>query len=196
MKGRPQFESKRFLMRPLRASDYPAWYAAQSSVFPKVNEFDLEKKTLSELSRSEFKKYLKKDAKLRADNLVCQFGVFEKKTGRLMGFVLYALFLRMNVQSARIAYHMYNNYWKHGYGKEAVSAAVDYAFKKLKLHRLEAEIRPNNRASMALAKGLGFQSEGNRRGAVYFSNKWHDMQVFALLAEDRGIKNTKPKILR
>ena|SRR3990167_1359392 len=113
-----------------------------------------------------------------------------------MGFVLLALVTRFNVQSARISYFIFNNYWKHGYGKEMVNAAVEFAFRRLNLHRLEAEILPGNRASIGLVKSLGFQYEGIRRGAVYFDRKWHDHAIFALLAEDRGLKNCKPKIFR
>lgn len=183
-------------MRPLRLNDYPVWLSAHISANPKVNEFDQEKKSKSELTKSEYKKLLRKNEQFRKDKVIYYFGIFEKKTGRLMGYVMFALILRFNVQSGRIAYSLFNNYWKRGYGKEVVDAALGFGFSKLKLHRLEAEIKPNNRASVSLVKSLGFQSEGIRRGAVYYNNKWHDNLVYAILAEDRGMKNTKPTILR
>lgn len=191
-----EFESKRFRMRLFRRSDYPAWRAAHEAMLPKQNEFDAEKKSGKELSRTEFGKFLKRAAGFARDGLIYHFGVFEKKTGRLVGNVLIALPVRFNVQSARLSYVVFNNYWKHGFGKEFVSAAVVFSFRKLKLHRLEAEIQPHNHASIGLAKSLGFQFEGVRRGAVYFDRKWHDHVIYAILAEDIGVKNTKPVILR
>lgn len=189
-----QFQSKRFLLRPYKFSDYGAWRSAYSSAFPKQNDFDLEKKSEADLSPAQFKKFLALNQKHEKNGDIYHLGVFERRTGRLMGFVLFALITRFNVQSARISYTVFNNYWKHGYGKEIVGAALQFAFKKLKLHRLEAEILPGNRASIALAKALGFQCEGIRRGAVFFDHKWHDHLVYAILAEDVGVKKMRPSI--
>ena len=186
------FQSKRFEMRPYRRSDFQRWKSAYQSMFEKQNEFDQDPKSAADLTRAEFAKILAQHEKYRKQGLIFQFGVFEKKTGRMMGFVLLALVLRFNVQSARISYAIFNNYWKHGYGKEAVQAAIVFAFRKLKLHRLEAEVLPYNHASIGLVRGLGFQFEGVRRGAVYFNRRWHDHAVYALLAEERGITSPRP----
>lgn len=188
------FESTRFNLRLYRASDYRVWSAAYLSMEAKRNEFDLEPKGVKDLRKSEFVKFVKKNQRLAKKGEIYHFGIFEKKTGRLMGFVLLALVIRYNVQSARLSYTIFNNYWKHGYGRESAEASIRYAFAKLKLHRIEAEIQPANRSSLALAKRLGFIYEGLRRGAVYFGGKWHDHAIYALLAEDRGFRHTKPTI--
>jgi ribosomal-protein-alanine N-acetyltransferase len=189
-----EFQSKRFVLRFYRPADYARWKSAYEAMFPKQSEFDQDQKSHADLSRQAFRKLLAQQERYRKQGLIYHFGVFEKKTGRMMGFVLLALVLRFNVQSARISYAIFNNYWKHGYGKEAVQAAIDFAFRRLKLHRLEAEILPHNHASVALVRGLGFQFEGVRRGAVFFDRKWHDHAVYALLAEDRGFRNVKPSV--
>lgn len=194
IKIRPSFESRLFALRLYRASDYGAWKSAYVSMEPKRNEFDLDKKSAKELTRAEFLKFVKKNQALAKSGVIYHFGIFEKKTGRLMGFVLLALVLRYNVQSARLSYTIFNNYWKHGYGLDSAEAAIRFAFQKLKLHRLEAEILPNNRSSLALAEKLGFQYEGLRRGAVFMSGKWHDHAVYSLLAEDRGFRSVRPTI--
>lgn len=191
-----KFDTKRFIIRAYRKSDFEAWRKAHEAALPKQNEFDEEKKSPKELTAAAFTKFLRKNEKFRRDKVIFHFGVFEKKTGRLMGSLLFAFVLRFNVQSARISYFVFNNFWKRGYGSEIVEGGLQYAFRKLKLHRVEAEIQPGNRASIALAKHLGFQAEGLRRGAVYFDRRWNDHMVFAVLAEDKGLKVTKPKILR
>ena len=189
-----EFQTKRFLIRTYRASDYAKWKSAHLAMFPKQNEFDQDLKRASELTREAFQKLLAQQEIYRKQGLIYHFGIFEKRTGRLMGYVLLALVMRFNVQSARISYAIFNNYWKHGYGKEAVQASIDFAFRRLKLHRLEAEILPHNHASVALVRGLRFQFEGVRRGAVYFNRRWHDHSVYALLAEDWGIRGMRPSI--
>ncbi len=189
-----EYQSKRFVMRIYKASDYAMWKSAHTAMFPKQNEFDQDMKDERELTRAQYRKLLAQQANYRKQGMIFHFGIFEKKTGRLMGFVLLALVLRFNVQSARISYSVFNNYWKHGYGKEAVQASIDFAFRRLKLHRLEAEILPHNHASVALVRGLGFRFEGVRRGAVFFQRKWHDHAIYSLLAEDRGHKNVRPSV--
>ncbi len=189
-----QFSSKRFVIRLYRTSDYKKWRQAHEDAWPKQNEFDQEKKTAKELTRGAFAKFLKKNKNFQKQDVLYHFGVFEKRTGRLMGYIIFALIARFNVQSVRISYSVFNNYWKHGYGREIVEAALLFAFRKLKLHRVEAEILPTNRASIALVKSLKFQLEGLRRSAVYFDRKWHDHLVFAVLPEDRGLKSTKPNL--
>lgn len=189
-----QFSSKRFVIRPYLRKDYRAWKAAYLSSFAQQNEFDLEKKSEKDLSLKEYEKFLKKNQKWEKRGIIFHFGVFEKRTGRLMGFVLLALVQRFNVQSARISYTVFNNYWKHGYGKEIVKATALFAFQKLQLHRIEAEILPHNKASIALAKSLGFQLEGIRRKAVYLNKNWHDHLIFSLLEEDVGLKAKPPRV--
>jgi ribosomal-protein-alanine N-acetyltransferase len=189
-----EFQSKRFTVRLYRASDHARWRSAHVVMFPKQSEFDQPEKIEAELSRAAFLKLVAQQERYRKLGLIYHFGIFEKKTGRMMGYVLLALVMRFNVQSARISYAIFNNYWKHGYGKEAVQATIDFAFRRLKLHRLEAEILPHNHASVALVRGLGFRFEGVRRGAVYFDRAWHDHAVYSLLAEDRGIRSVRPSV--
>ena len=189
---RLKFETKRFIIRPYLATDYITWRRAYENMLPKQSEFDDDKKSERELSRVEFRKLLRKYSDWRKTERILFLGVFEKKTGRLIGYTLISLIERFNVQSARIAYFIFNNYWKHGFGKEATLGTIDFAFRKLKLHRIEAEIQPHNRASVGLVNSLGFQFEGLRRKAVYFNRAWHDHVIYALIADDLGIKNTKP----
>ncbi|MFT6713977.1 MAG: ribosomal-protein-alanine N-acetyltransferase [Planctomycetota bacterium] len=44
--------------------------------------------------------------------------------------------------------------------KQALAQAIDFAFGQADLHRLEANIMPENTASLAVAKSLGFHREG------------------------------------
>ncbi|MER2181783.1 MAG: GNAT family N-acetyltransferase, partial [Desemzia incerta] len=41
----------------------------------------------------------------------------------------------------------HNHFWRKGYGKEAVNAALNLAFEKLNYHRIEAHINLDNHAS-------------------------------------------------
>ena len=68
--------------------------------------------------------------------------------------------------------------------REAMLLVLKHAFKKMKLHRLEANIQPNNPSSIALARNCGFTKEGYSRRYLKVSGKWRDHERWAILAED------------
>lgn len=60
---------------------------------------------------------------------------------------------------------------------------VDYAFWTLGLH-LEANIQPENIASIKLVKRLGFTKEGFSRRYLKVNGEWRDHERWALTVED------------
>jgi ribosomal-protein-alanine N-acetyltransferase len=66
-----------------------------------------------------------------------------------------------------------------GAGLKAVTAQ---AFGTLKLHRLEANIQPENRASLALARNCGFRREGYSPRYLKIGGRWRDHERWAILA--------------
>lgn len=76
--------------------------------------------------------------------------------------------------------------------REGLALMLDYAFRQLRLHRLEAKIQPGNVASIALVERLGFQREGYCRRYLKLG-RWRDHQRWAILAEDwRGGLRSAP----
>jgi ribosomal-protein-alanine N-acetyltransferase len=59
-----------------------------------------------------------------------------------------------------------------------------YAFRELQLYRVEANIQPGNRASLALAQRCGFTKEGFSRRYLQVNGEWRDHERWALLAEE------------
>jgi ribosomal-protein-alanine N-acetyltransferase len=56
----------------------------------------------------------------------------------------------------------------------------------MNLNRIEAEVIPGNIASEQLLQKLGFQREGLMRQSAYFKEAFYDLQLFALLKEERA----------
>ena len=61
---------------------------------------------------------------------------------------------------------------------------LEHAFRKLKLHRVEANIQPGNTPSIALVKKCGFKREGLSRKLLKVCGRWRDHERWAVLAED------------
>jgi [ribosomal protein S5]-alanine N-acetyltransferase len=67
---------------------------------------------------------------------------------------------------------------------EGFALALDFAFRRLKLHRVEANVQPANRRSLALVERVGFEREGYSRRYVKIAGRWRDHVRLAMLAED------------
>jgi ribosomal-protein-alanine N-acetyltransferase len=71
-----------------------------------------------------------------------------------------------------------------GLMREALRAAFDWGFAQMGLHRIEAQIHPDNAPSLALAEGLGFVREGRLREVGFWGGQRHDLWQLGLLRGD------------
>ncbi|EMA6344667.1 GNAT family protein [Bacillus cytotoxicus] len=73
------------------------------------------------------------------------------------------------------------DYWGQGYGQEALTLLLNYAFRELNLHRVSLRVFSFNDKAIHLYKKLGFQHEGTCKEAIFRDGAWHDIELFALL---------------
>jgi ribosomal-protein-alanine N-acetyltransferase len=73
--------------------------------------------------------------------------------------------------------------------KEGLSLTLRVAFRKLRLHRLEANIQPGNARSRGLVKSLGFGLEGYSPRYLKIGGRWRDHERWAILREVWQAKN-------
>ena len=85
---------------------------------------------------------------------------------------------------AEIGYALRSDLWGRGLAREAVALALDWAFRTLGLHRVEADIDPRNDGSRQLLQRLGFRSEGVLRERYFVDGRSSDTEWFGLLADD------------
>jgi len=183
-------KTKRLVIRPLASSDYKAWLHANTTLLPPQNEWDRHALEAKDLTKSKFTQMIKDMKRMRADESFIDLGVFETKTGELIGFVAVMNIVRSVSQSAYIGYRLLNRHWGKGYGKEALRALIDISFRDLKLHRIEAGIEPRNRRSIFLARSAGLRKEGLKKNVIFLRGKWRDLLTYVATTEDFGIKWT------
>jgi len=82
--------------------------------------------------------------------------------------------IRGSFLSASLGYYVGAPFAGRGYMREGLELVKRYAFHELGLHRLEANIQPENTASIALVKRCGFVYEGMSPDFLYIAGKWRD----------------------
>jgi [ribosomal protein S5]-alanine N-acetyltransferase len=111
--------------------------------------------------------------------LVCR-----REDRAILGFFNLSHITRGSLQSAYLGYAVASKYAGQGYMRAGLELVLREAFLNLRLHRIEANIQPGNQASIALARGAGFQREGFSPRYLKIGGRWRDHERWAVLAED------------
>lgn len=77
-------------------------------------------------------------------------------------------------RSAFLGYKLDGDLTGQGYMTEAVAAVTDFAFSQLRLHRIEANVMPRNRASLRVLEKNGYENEGLSRYYLNINGVWED----------------------
>lgn len=112
------------------------------------------------------------------------FLVRRADTGALAGVIKLQDIFMGNFCNAYVIYYAFTGHEGQGLMTEALQEIIRIAFGKLKLHRLEANIQPANRASLRLAKACGFNKEGRSPKFLKKGGEWRDHERWALLNTD------------
>jgi RimJ/RimL family protein N-acetyltransferase len=104
--------------------------------------------------------------------------------GALLGVVNLNEIVLGAFQSAYLGYWIGSRHARQGYMHEALRLALRYAFGTLGLHRVEANVVPGNRASIALVRGAGFRREGLSKRYLRIAGRWQDHERWALLRDE------------
>ncbi|MEU3465488.1 GNAT family protein [Streptomyces sp. NPDC006733] len=111
------------------------------------------------------------------------FVICLRTTGAIVGGVNINNIIRGTLQTGTIGYTAYASTTGHGYLTEGLKLALQHAFDALNLHRLEANIQPDNTRSLNLIQRLGFQREGYSTAFQFIDGAWRDHERWAITAE-------------
>ncbi len=89
-----------------------------------------------------------------------------------------------SMRGAAAGYWVSRDQAGQGIAPLALAAVVDHAVFGLGLHRVEVNVRPENRASISVVHKLGFREEGTRKRYLHIDGGWRDHRSFALTSED------------
>jgi ribosomal-protein-alanine N-acetyltransferase len=132
------------------------------------------------LDEAGFEKFLARNESETNESFV----VCRNSDDKIIGSITLSQIFRGNFCNAYLGYFIGAEFGGKGFMTEAIELILRYAFKNLKLHRIEANVQPVNLASIAVLKKNGFTKEGFSRRYLKIGKKWRDHERWAIIAED------------
>ena len=104
-------------------------------------------------------------------------------SGELVGVINVSEIVRGLFQSAYLGYYAFQPYAGKGLMWQGMQQVIRHCFRDLRLHRLEANIQPENDRTIELVKALGFSKEGYSPRYLKVGGKWRDHERWAIRTE-------------
>lgn len=113
-----------------------------------------------------------------AQNEAVAWGISFHGQPKLLGNIS---FWKMDKENHRteIGYMLHPDYWGRGIMDEAMTAALEYCFRVLNFHSVEANTDPENVASGRLLEKHGFVQEAYFRENMYFEGRFLDSRIYS-----------------
>ena len=131
-------------------------------------------------TRAHAVEYLVGIDRVRGEGALFQWAIADAETDALVGTVTLYAWDRTH-RRAEIGFLLGRAHWGRGLASEAVRAVLAFAFAEMGLHRVEADVDPQNGASLALLARLGFREEGRLAERWFTFGSWKDSVVLGLL---------------
>ncbi len=130
-------------------------------------------------THDEFVAYIEK---YQSENNISYLAVGDED--QLVGCININEIVRGRFCSAFLGHYGFVPFVGKGLMKQAMSLVITQAFDTHDLHRLEANIQPDNRPSIKLVQSLGFRHEGYSPRYLFIDNQWRDHERYAITTED------------
>lgn len=111
------------------------------------------------------------------------WGIVELHSGRLLGTAGFVSW-RPEQRRAEVGYAIARSHWNQGYVTEAMRRILEFGWREMQLHRIEARCLTENGASERVMQKIGMRYEGILRGQIYFKGQFRDVKMYAILRTD------------
>lgn len=176
---------KRLTLRDFVVSDYPFFYQLETD--SSVIRFEKDNKPSDQEVIEHFNELIKLSKyKNRKKYSFCMVNHLDNKpVGRI---VLWEI--DHQNKEWEIGWFVHPDDINQGFATEAALEMIDFAFRKLSIHRLQALCHEKNIGSEKVMIKIGMKKEGTLRGVRKLNNKWCNMHIYALLDSDFMIKSS------
>jgi ribosomal-protein-alanine N-acetyltransferase len=176
-------EGKRLYLRRPRAGDFAQWAALREQSRTFLTPWEPSWPS-DALTRESYRRRLRRTQREWREETGYGFQLIRKADGALLGGITLGAVRRGVSDSCVLGYWLGAPFARQGLMTEAVHCALDFAFDRLGLHRVEAACLPANVASRGLLLKCGFREEGLAREYLRIDGAWADHARFAILSTD------------
>lgn len=115
------------------------------------------------------------------EHQMIRWGIRIKGNNHLIGDIGFWRFIFPR-DRAEIGAKLHHSYWNQGIVTEALRVIIDFAFKTIKLHSIEANVDPTNIPSLRTISKCGFEQEGYIKEHTFcpYSEQYKDTLLFSL----------------
>lgn len=113
-------------------------------------------------------------------NIGITWGVSLHGNSRLIGTMGFWNITKAHFR-AEIGYLLHPDFQGKGLMMEAAKKTIDFGFREMRLHSIEANINPNNLRSAKMLEKCGFVKEAHFRENYYYDGKFLDSVIYSLL---------------
>ena len=174
---------ERVFLRPPERGDYESWASLRARSHGFLAPWEPTWPP-DALSRSSYRVRLSRYAEDWRTDQGYNFFIFRNEDEALTGGVGLSNVRRGVAETASLGYWIGEPFARQRYMTAALPLVIDFAFTRLRLHRVEAACLPSNVPSRALLLRTGFRQEGYARLYLLIDGKWQDHLLFAILRED------------
>lgn len=176
----PELQSERFLLQQILPDDQPFIFEGLSH--PEVIPFyGVQYKTLEE-TRVQMVYY----GQLWLSGKGTWWKLVDKTTFEKVGAIGFNDFDSVHLK-CEIGYWLLPQFWGKGIITEVFKTVIQYLFTVKKVHRIEALIEVENKASCAVAERAGFVREGTLRDYEFKNGQFISLFLYSLLATDKRL---------
>ena len=112
------------------------------------------------------------------------YGIIDIKTDQLIGNIGFKDIDHLHRTTEIGIFIGDKSYWDKGYGQEALSLLLDYAFKKLNLHTILLRVYDFNQRAIACYGKVGFKKIGEIRDGFIRNMEYHNIIMMDILPAD------------
>ncbi len=172
-------------LRPPRMGDFVPWSQLRDQSREFLQPWEPSWPS-DDLTRAAFRRRLAAYSRDIETGLGYPFFVFSPDDETLLGGITLSNVRRGVAQTATLGYWAGAPHARKGHTLRAVKAICNFAFTRLKLHRVEAACIPTNTPSRDLLLKAGFSLEGKARAYLKINGAWRDHLLFGLTQDEAG----------
>jgi ribosomal-protein-alanine N-acetyltransferase len=174
----PSINTKRLYLRKIEQSDINEIFLLRSD--PVVMKY-IDRPPAKSLDDAYI--FLKSIADLEIKREAVTWAITIKDDPKLIGTICYWNIKKEHYR-AEAGYVLLPQFHGKGIMQEALTAVLDYGFNVMKLHSVEANVNPNNEASIKILERNKFLREAYFKENYYYDGKFLDSAIYSLLVQE------------